>query len=186
MNNSLIAINSIAGFKGNTRTRGELPRNQTLTQISNRSSTPSVSTGSSLEITDMKYSWRQFRRIKHLLKSLRLRKSTRKAYKKTWNHFNNFISKFDTIPPKWEDRIIVWATYLADNRRKSATIKSYISAIRYCLSLDGIRIPHSNCELAAIIQTAKCLNDKLYVRLPIQKDLLKLMLNFIQRNYIVQ
>lgn len=90
------------------------------------------------------------------------------------------------IPPKWEDRIIVWATHLANNRKKSATIKSYISAVRYCLSLDGIKVPHSNCELAAIVQAAKQMNDKLFLRLPIQKDLLRLLLNFIRSHYLQQ
>lgn len=132
----------------------------------------------------MKYSYQQYKRIKHFIKTFKLRKSTRKSYKKTWNRFNKFISRFDVIPPKWEDRIIVWATHLADNRRKSATIRSYISAIRYCLGLDGIRVSHDNCELAAIIQAAKHENDQLYIRLPIQKHLMKLIHQFIEAHYI--
>lgn len=135
---------------------------------------------------EMKYSLQQYKRIKYILKNYRLQPSTRRSYKKTWNRFNRFISKFDIIPPKWEDRIIVWATHLAENRKKSNTIKSYISAVRYCLSLDGINVKHSNCELAAIVQAAKQMNDELYVRLPIQKGLLKLMLNFIRSAYIHQ
>lgn len=157
-----------------------------LTGIHDRSTTPSVSTGSSYDQQDMKYSLTQYRRIKNIIKNNRLQPSTKRSYKKTWNRFNKFISQFDIIPPKWEDRIIVWATHLAENRKKSATIKSYISAVHYCLSLDGIKVPHSNCELAAIIQAAKHSNDELYVRLPIQKDLLKLILNFIRTAYIIQ
>lgn len=157
-----------------------------MTQIDDRSSTPSISMGSSYDQQDMKYSLAQYRRIKHIIKTHRLRSSTRRSYKKTWNRFNRFISRFDIIPPKWEDRIIVWATHLADNRKKSNTIKSYISAVRYCLSLDGIKVPHSNCELAAIVQAAKQMNDELYVRLPIQKGLLNLILNFIRSAYIQQ
>lgn len=131
----------------------------------------------------MKYSIVQYRRIKDMLKSYKLRPSTRKSYKRTWNRFNKFISKFDKIPPNWEDRIILWATHLADNRKKSATIKSYISAVRYCLALDGIRVTHQSCELAAIVQVAKQYNDELYIRLPIQKDLLQVILNFIHTHY---
>lgn len=132
----------------------------------------------------MKYSYQQYRRIKHYIKTFKLRPSTRKTYKKTWDRFNRFISRFDVIPPNWEDRIIVWATHLADNRRKSATIRSYISAIRYCLGLDGVRVTHTNCELAAIIQAAKHENDQLYIRLPIQKHLIRLILNFIDTYYV--
>lgn len=132
----------------------------------------------------MKYSYTQYKRIKHYIKTFKLRPSTRKSYKKTWNRFNWFISRFDVIPPKWEDRIIVWATHLADNRRKSATIRSYISAVRYCLGLDGVRVTQTNCELAAIIQAAKHENDQLYIRLPIQKHLMRLILNFIDTHYI--
>lgn len=166
--------------------RGEIPLNRRITGISDRSSTPSVSTGSSYDLQEMKYSLQQYKRIKHIIKNHRLRKSTRKSYKKTWDRFNRFISQFDVIPPKWEDRIIVWATHLAENRKKSNTIKSYVSAIRYCLSLDGIKVNHSNCELAAIVQAARHMNDKLYVRLPIQKSLLQLILNFIRTTYIQQ
>lgn len=160
--------------------------NDRLTGINDRSTTPSVSTGSSLEQQELKYSLAQYKRIKYIIKNHRLQPSTRKSYKKTWNRFNRFISKFDIIPPKWEDRIIVWATHLAEHRKKSNTIKSYISAVRYCLSLDGIKVPHSNCELAAIVQAAKKANDELYVRLPIQKGLLQLILNFIRSTYIQQ
>lgn len=131
----------------------------------------------------MRYSLTQYKRIRNYIKHFRLQPSTRKSYKKTWNRFNRFISRFDCIPPKWEDRIIVWATHLADNRKKSATIKSYISAVRYCLSLDGITVTHHNCELAAIIQAAKQLNDQLYIRLPIQKDLVQLMFKFVDSHY---
>lgn len=163
-----------------------MPRAERLTGIIDRSSTPSVTTGSSIEQQEMKYSLTQYKRIKYIIKNHRLQPSTRKSYKKTWNRFNKFISKFDTIPPKWEDRIIVWATHLAENRKNSNTIKSYISAIRYCLSLDGIKVPHSNCELAAIVQAARQANNELYVRLPIQKGLLQLILNFIRTTYIQQ
>lgn len=160
-----------------------MPQELRLTRISNRSSTPSISTRSADPMQEMKYSWRQYRRIKYCIKNFRLQKSTQKSYKKTWDRFNRFISRFDIIPPKWEDRIIVWATHLADNRKKSATIRSYISAVRYCLSLDGIVVPHSNCELAAIVQAARRENDTLYIRLPIQRQLMKLILNFIRQHY---
>lgn len=145
---------------------------------------PSVSTRSSNKPAEMKYSYQQYKRIKHYIKTFKLRPSTRKSYKKTWDRFNKFISQFDVIPPNWEDRIIVWATHLADNRKSSSTIRSYISAIRYCLSLDGIRVTHTSCELAAIIQAAKHENDQLYIRLPIQKHLMKLILEFIDSHFI--
>lgn len=134
-------------------------------------------------MNEMKYSLLQYRRIKNHIKNFRLKSSTKRSYKKTWDRFNKFISKFDCIPPKWEDRIIVWATHLADNRKKSATIRSYISAVRYCLSLDDIKVSHQNCELAAIIQAAKQMNDQLYIRLPIQRELMQLILRFIDSHY---
>lgn len=42
---------------------------------------------------------------------------------------------------------------------------------------------HQSCELAAIVQVAKQYNDELYIRLPIQKQLLQLILNFIRMHY---
>lgn len=157
-----------------------------MTGINDLSTSASITTGSSDQLQEMRYSLTQYRRIKNIIKNYRLQPSTRKSYKKTWNRFNRFISRFDIIPPKWEDRIILWATHLAENKKKSNTIKSYVSAIRYCLSLDGIRVPHANCELAAIVQAAKQMNDELYVRLPIQKGLLKLLLNFVRSAYVHQ
>lgn len=123
-----------------------------------------MSTRSTTDGAEMKYSYLQYKRIKHYIKTFKLGPSTRKSYKKTWNRFNHCISCFDVIPPKWEDRIIVWPTHLADNRRTSATIRSYISAIRYCVGLDAVRVSHTNCELAAIIQAAKHDNVQLYLQ----------------------
>lgn len=50
--------------------------------------------------------------------------------------------------------------------------------------MDGIRVRHDSCELAAIIQAARHVNDVLYIRLPIQKHLMRLILNFVDTHYI--
>ena len=58
------------------------------------------------------------------------RKSTKQNYLLVWRSFNKFYLCLDKKPGNWEDRLILFVGYLIQNKRKSTTIKSYISAIR--------------------------------------------------------
>lgn len=114
---------------------------------------------------------------------MHIKESTRKSYHRTWVRMNRFISGFDILPPMWEDRMEIWAAHLANNKKHSATVGSYMSAIRHVLATDGIIVSRKNFRLAMIIKTCKLHNDVLYIRLPLQKKLLNRMIQFINYHY---
>lgn len=158
------------GFRGNQRSRGDLPREQTLSKLPNKLSTGSLSSGPP-DPKLLKFSWELYKRIKQRILQAHLKPRTRRSYHRTWVRMNKFLSEFDRLPPSWDDRMVLWAVHLADNRKFSATISSYMSAIRHVLAMDGIFVSRSNFQLAMIIRASKIHNDQLYIRLPIQQRL---------------
>lgn len=117
------------------------------------------------------YSLKQYYRIKDKIKGMSIRYKTKQAYYNRWKALNKFLIKFDTIPETWEDRIILYITHLINIKRKSATVKTYLSAIRYILREDGVCLDENKVKLAALIKACKLQNDRLYIRLPIQYKL---------------
>ena len=89
----------------------------------------------------------------------RHQKSTKKTYQKTWRSFNKFIIKLDEFPKTWEERISLYVTHLITNNAKSATIKSYISAIKAVLADDGYELKQSNLLFNALTRTCRLEND---------------------------
>lgn len=83
------------------------------------------------ENTDLpgQYSLAQFYRIKEKIKSLSIRASRRRSYYNRWKSLNKFLLKFDSIPESWEDRVTLYVTHLINEKKKSSTVKSYLSAI---------------------------------------------------------
>lgn len=98
---------------------------------------------------------------------------------------NRFISGFDRLPPTWEERMTIWATHLANHKKQSPTVSSYMSAIRHVLATDGIVVPKTSLELAMIIKACKLHNDVIYIRLPIQIKLLNRMLELVEDHYAI-
>ena len=62
------------------------------------------------------------------------RDSTRETYHCIWKQFNKFFIRLDAKPCNWEDRLVLFTAYLVENKLKSSSIKSYISAIRSVLA----------------------------------------------------
>lgn len=62
---------------------------------------------------------------------------TKKAYHAIFDNFLDFLDLFKTLPDKWEEKMVLYATFLADNSYDEGTINSYMSAIRYQLQQDG-------------------------------------------------
>ena len=67
------------------------------------------------------------------------RKSTVKTYLNIWRQFNNFVISLDVKPKSWKARTTLYVAYLIDKGRQSASIKSYVSAIKKLLILDGYK-----------------------------------------------
>lgn len=60
------------------------------------------------------------------------------AYHGIFENFINFLGIFRTLPDRWEDKIVLYTSFLADNIYKEQTIRSYLSAIRHKLRQGGV------------------------------------------------
>ena len=111
------------------------------------------------------------------LKSERCHDSTRKTYLTVWHIFNKFFVSLDYRPRKWEDRIVLFVAFLIEVKGlKSSTIRSYLSAIRAILWENEIELNEDAVLLSALIRACKLKNDTIVARLPIHKDLLRLII----------
>ena len=117
------------------------------------------------------------------LKMDRVRDTTKNNYYCVWRTFNEFYIKLDNKPDNWEDRMVLFAGYLANCNKKSTTIKSYMSAIKSVLKDDGVHVSEDRFLLAAITKACSFKNDRISTRLPIQKGVLKLLLESLQKLY---
>ena len=120
------------------------------------------------------------------LKNKQNRESTARNYLVIWRLFNAFIIKLDKRPDNWEDRINLFVAYLINDGKQSSTIKSYISAIRTTLRIDGQILDEDKMILKSMIRSCKLINDKVKIRLPIKYNLLELILFEIQRYFASQ
>ena len=112
----------------------------------------------------------------------RHRASTRKNYHKIWNGFNKFLLNLDVVPDKWEDRIILFIGQLIAERKQSATIKSYISAIRAILRQDRVKLREDEFLINSLTRACRLRNDTVKLRDPIQKTMLNELIGEV-RNY---
>ena len=113
------------------------------------------------------------------LKSHRHRDSTRENYYKIWKLFNDFFLRLDIKPLEWSKRIILFVGYLIQQKKKSATIKSYLSAIHATLKTEGIKINDDQFLISTLTRACKLKNDEITNRLPITKSLLQKIINNI-------
>ena len=121
--------------------------------------------------------------IIHKLRNMCNRSSTRRNYLCIWKNFNQFIIKLDNKPRTWEQRLTLFVGYLIDAKKKSTTIKSYISAIKSVLLENDLQINKDSFLLASLTRTCRMVNDHVTTRLPIHRDLLAMLLNKIDRYY---
>ena len=110
------------------------------------------------------------------LKTQRNRSSTRACYYGVWRKFNEFFVKLDIKPESWEERLTLFVGYLIENNKKANTIRSYISAIKAVLKTDGHDLNEDVYLLKSLTRACRWRNKKITNRLPIRKNLLKLML----------
>ena len=120
------------------------------------------------------------------LKGQTNRKSTTKNYMSVWREFNHFLIRLDRKPEFWEDRVVLFCTYLVDKGRQSSTIRSYISAIKSILKTDGYQWNEARVQLTALINACKIVNDTVKTRFPISYRLLELILFEVDSIYPLQ
>ena len=121
------------------------------------------------------------------LKQHRVKSSTQKSYISTWRRFNQFVIRLDKKPDTWEERTAMFLAYLIEDRHiKSATIASYVSAIKSVLRDDGYHWDDNKTLLSSLTRACRLLNDRVITRMLIHCSLLELILFEIQRFYSEQ
>ena len=115
------------------------------------------------------------------LKYAKNRENTKNNYLGIWRNFNDFVIRLDRKPDSWEDRTSLFLGFLIENGAKSATIKSYKSAIKSILVTDGYNWNDDKILLSSLTRACRLKNDVVKTRLPIKKNLLDLIMFEIQR-----
>ena len=121
--------------------------------------------------------------IENLIDKLRNkhhRLSMEANYHVIWRIFNEFFLRLDQKPDSWEERLTLFVGYLIDHNRKLSTIKSYISAIKSVLRDDGVILNENRYLIASLTQACRLKNDRVLTRLPIQKQLLNLLVKQLE------
>ena len=115
-----------------------------------------------------------------------VRKSTIKTHMNIWRQFNNFVISLDVKPPTWEARTTLYIAYLIDNGKQSASIKSYVSAIKKLLVLDGYKWKDEEVLLTSLTRACRLINDKVHRRMPIYCSFLEMILFEVERKFSSQ
>ena len=89
--------------------------------------------------------------------------------------------KLDVKPVDWEERTALFCAYLVEKGNKSATIKSYVSAIKNILVTDGYKWNDSLILMDSPTKACRLANDKIYLRFPIHIGLLEMLLFELER-----
>ena len=87
--------------------------------------------------------------------------------------------KLDVKPKTLEDRLVLFVRFLVDNKLKSSTVKTYISAIRGTLADDGIKLNEDQFLITSLTCACRLQDDRVIHRLLIYKELLNLILQKI-------
>ena len=127
--------------------------------------------------------------MEHLVQKLlnqQIRKSTIKTYMNIWRQFNNFVISLDVKPDSWEARTTLYIAYLIDNGKQSASVKSYVSAIKKLLVLDGYKWQDNEVLLNSLTRACRMINDRVHHRLPIYCSFLEMILFEVERVYSLQ
>ena len=111
------------------------------------------------------------------------RNSTTQMYLRIWRQFNTFIIRLDKMPKLWEDRVMLFITYKIDNSLQSASVRSYVSAIKRILIDDGYQWDDTKILLGSLTKVCRIVNDRVRCRLPIQCGLLDLILFKVRRMF---
>ena len=110
--------------------------------------------------------------------------STTNNYLGIWRNLNKFLLSLDNkLLGSWEEKTALFGAYLVDNGIQSSTLKSYFSAIKHVLKLDGYNWDDNRVLLSSLVRSCKLENDKVKTRLPIQKGLLEIILFEVERKY---
>ena len=98
---------------------------------------------------------------------------------------NRFIISLDyRVNLSWEEKTTLFGAYLVDGGIQSSMLKSYFSAIKHVLRLDGYQWDNNKVLLNSLVRGCKLENDRVKIRLPIQKGLLEMLLFEVDRHFL--
>ena len=111
------------------------------------------------------------------------RSSTLKTYLNIWRQFNYFVISLDVKPDSWEVKTTLYIAYLIDNGKQSASIKTYVSAIKKLLVMDGYQWKDDEVLLNSLTKVCRLINDRVKSRLPTQCGFLEMILFEVERYF---
>ena len=88
------------------------------------------------------------------------RSSTSKTYLRIWRQFNNFVINLDVRPKLWEDRVTLFIGHMIHRGLQSATVKTYVSAIKKILIDDGYPWDQNRVLLSSLTKSCRLINDR--------------------------
>ena len=133
--------------------------------------------------TSMTISTDEVQRIVDHLQLDIVQESTKNNYFVIWHNFNEFFIKLDKKPRSWEQQLVLFIGYLINKKRKSGTIRSYISAIKAVLRNVNVKLNPDNYLLNSLTRACKLKNDRVQTRLPICKGMLWSLLHRTQQYF---
>ena len=143
-----------------------------------RSDSSSIS-DSTISTTDMEQLIEKFSAQSH-------RSTTKKNYLSVWSMFSQFYLCLDRKPSSWEDRLLLFVGFLIQNKKKSTTIRSYISAIRAMLKEVKVILNEDDYMIKALTRACKLTVDRVNARLPIHKAMLHVLIKKIKIEFHLQ
>ena len=139
---------------------------------------------SSKSSTSSKISREYVSNVLERLKNKQTRDSTASNYLGIWRNLNKFIISLDCKDNlSWEEKTALFGAYLVDKGVQSSTLKSYFSAIKHVLRLDGYMWNDKKMLLSSLVRGCRLENDRVKIRLPIQKGLLEMLLFELDRHF---
>ena len=115
------------------------------------------------------------------LKNHSIQQGMKENYHLIWQNFNRFVIQLDRIPSTWEEKTSLYCAFLVTEGRQSATIKSYVSAIKHKLTTDGYIWNDKLVLLSTITKACKLKNDIVLTRLPIGEKLVDIIIFDVHR-----
>ena len=122
-------------------------------------------------------------KIVNKLKFMKYRDSTRQNYYGIWKTFNKFFIRLDRKPIHWDHHLILFVAYLVNEKKKSTTVRSYISAIKAVLKDNGIVLHPDEYLLSSLTKACRLHNDKVHQRHPIGRAMLTVLLKQVDKHY---
>ena len=109
--------------------------------------------------------------------------STKNNYYTIWRLFNKFLIRLDRKLKQWNQRLVLFVGHLIQQKKQSSTICSYVSAIRAVLQDNDIPCNHDELLITSLTRACKFFNDRVKTRLPIQKSMLSMIINQLDKDF---